>query len=158
MRESRRGRTADTNTEESTVTEPTTDTQAETPATETAGTESAEKRAARPALEVGEVKARTSARTDLKSRPSPTESNPVFIAVRDAEFDTATDLSVDPDKVANVVKILRRSAQPDKLNVGMTVFPGNPVDPEDETKVLVTFQKSREKKGSRKADATGTQG
>lgn len=148
-----RGRTADTTEENTTVestdtTPATDDTQATPPASTdapaTSGTDEA-KRAARPALEVGEIVTRKSVRDDLKSRPSPTQSNPVFLAVKGADFDTPTDLLVEADKVENVKKILRRAAQPELLNVGMTIFPGHPVD-EETGKLVVTFQKSREKK------------
>ncbi len=150
-------------TEETTVETTTDETQAETteaPATEAQGTDTASdnKRGARGPLDVGTVTARVSSRTDLKSRPSPTETNPVYLAVKAADFDTPTDLSVDPDKVGAVVKILRRAAAPDKLNVGMTVFPGNPVDEADPTKVIVTFQKSAEKKRSKGAASATTEG
>lgn len=157
MRANRSGRTADTTEENTTVesTENTTQaddtTATDTATTDPASTETETKRAARPALEVGEVIVRKSVRDDLKSRPSPTQSNPVFLAVKSADFDTPTDLLADADKVENVKKILRRSAQPELLNVGMTIFPGHPVAVDEEGneipgKLIVTFQKSREKK------------
>lgn len=160
MRTNRQSRNEES-TVDATATEPTADAQATdaptpdapaTPATDTA------KRGPRPALEVGEVTVRKSVRDDLKSRPSPTQNNPVFLAVKAADFDTPTDLVVDKDKVANVAKILRRSAQAELLNVGMTIFPGNPAATDDdgneiEGKVIVTFQKAKEKKAKGKTAA-----
>jgi hypothetical protein len=95
---------------------------------------------------VGEISVRTSTRTDLSTRVSPSDTHPVFLAVKEAPFDTATDILVDPADVKTVIRIIRRSAQPDKLNVGMTVYAGNPVAEEDPSKVIVTFLKREERK------------
>lgn len=140
----RGNRTAPETEAPSTITVPaeakTEETKQETPAT-------TETRSPRPALNVGEVKVRASTRSpeELTTRPSRISSDPVYLAVQGADFDAPTDLDVDPDKVEAVKKRLRSASDPSHLNVGMTIVPGHPKSPEDETKVVVTFIKRKER-------------
>lgn len=119
------------------------------------------KRAPRPAINVGEVTVRKSTRdlTDLTSRPSRITSDPVYLAVKAAEFGEATDIVCAKDKVEAVSKRLRTASDAKHLNVGMTIVPGNPDATDDdgnvlEGQVVVTFIKRKERATRVKAAAS----
>ncbi len=110
------------------------------------------KRAPRPAISLGNVITRKSERTDFTTRATPTESNPVYLAVKNAEIDTPTDILVEntPDKISGAISILRRAAAPKMLNVGMHIAPkgaeGYPTENVDGVEyAVITFKTSAER-------------
>lgn len=105
------------------------------------------KRAARPLINVGTPIVRKSSRTDFTTRATPTDSNPVFLAVKNAALDEPTDVLVENDskKVEGAISILRRAGA--KLNVGMHIAP-KPYPTEEvdgKTYVVLTFKTSAER-------------
>jgi hypothetical protein len=136
--------------------------QVATDATSQAAAAEKAKRAPRPAINVGEVTVRKSTRdlTDLTSRPSRITGDPVYLAVKAAEFGEATDIVCAKDKVEAVSKRLRTASDAKHLNVGMTIVPGNPDATDDEGNVLegqvvVTFIKRQERATRVKAASNG---
>lgn len=132
-------------------------------------------RGPRQPINVGDVIVRKSARTDFTTRATPTDNNPVFLAVKHAEVGEPTDILVaaDEKKIAGTIAILRRAGT--KLNLGMHIAPkgtpgtmidlsdgtslivgaeGYPVDP-DTGNVIVTFKTDHERKAPAvKSDVT----
>jgi hypothetical protein len=135
--------------------------------TETAEQTAERKRAPRPAINVGNVVVRPSTRTDFTTRATPTESNPVFLAVKAAPLDTPTDILVENDKrkIDGAISIMRRAGA--KLGVGMHIAPkgaeGYPtedvesLDADDNTVTttyaVLTFKTSAERQVRGKKDA-----
>lgn len=118
------------------------------------------KRGPRPAINVGNVVVRPSSRTDFTTRATPTETNPVFRAVKDAPLNTPTDILVENDdkKVQGAISILRRAGA--KLNVGMHIAPkgvdGYPTEEvEGTTYAVLTFKTDSERRvrGRKAAEA-----
>lgn len=130
--------------------------EAETP-TEGA-TQATEKRAPRKPIDVGTVTVRKSSRTDFSTRPTRLDSNPVFLAVKDAEKGEPYDLVVEEGKEAGVISILRRAGQ--KLNVGVNIASAPYPAAEDQPgHVILTFKTADRdvRKGKGTADAPAEQ-
>lgn len=108
----------------------------------------AKKGVPRPPINVGEVTARPSSRTDFSTRMTTTDSNPVFQAVKNAKLNTPTDILVDNDerKIKGALSILRRAGT--RLEVGMHIAP-KPYPTEKVNgveKVVLTFKTSAERR------------
>lgn len=150
--------------EESTTVTDTLEAPTQEQATEQAAEQATEtterKRAPRPAINVGNVVVRKSERTDFTTRTTPTESNPVFLAVKNAELEEATDILVENDerKIQGAISILRRAGA--KLKLGMHIAPKGTGYPTEEvegtTYAVLTFKTSAERQDrkAKAADAT----
>lgn len=137
--------TDNTVTDTAVVEQVTEGTDAQAASTETQATE--RKRAPRPAINVGNVVVRPSTRTDFTTRTTPTETNPVFLAVKGAELDVPTDVLVENDekRIQGAISILRRAGA--KLGVGMHIAPKPyPTEEVEGTEYAVlTFKTSAER-------------
>lgn len=128
------------------------------PATD-AKPESAEtkaKRGARPPINVGNVLVRKSTRTDFRTRTTPTDNHPIFLAVKGAAHEDPTDILIENDekKIAGAISLLRRSGT--KLKIGMSIAPKPyPTEEQDGVEYAVLTFKTHAEQQDRGKKKTG---
>jgi hypothetical protein len=116
-----------------------------------AGETAPQKRAPRKPIDVGDVVVTESTVTEFATRATPMDSNPVALAVKNAEQGRAYDLHVDADKVKGVLSILRRAGQ--RYGVGVNIAP-EPRQTDAEGKTIVTFKTGAKRvRGAKQATA-----
>lgn len=86
-----------------------------------------------------------------------TSTNPVHIAVRDAEIGKPYKVSVenDPTKIARVRRMLRAAAQ--NYGVSMNIHPEHKADPTNEANVFVRFRTQPRDPATDAANETNTE-
>jgi hypothetical protein len=110
------------------------------------------KRGPRPAINVGDIVVTPSSRTNFATRATRMDSNPVYLAVQNADLDTPYDLHVDEDKVAGVISILRRSGA--RLGIGVHIASGpHPASDQRDGAVVLTFKTGERQERKAKTEA-----
>lgn len=110
--------------------------EAETNAVVTDESTPAEKKTRQP-VDVGEVTIAPSSATSLPTRDSKLDTEPLAVAVRDAEQGKVYDVLVDADKVAAAESILVRAGARHGVGVNKRVVHTD--EPREDGKVLIQF-------------------
>lgn len=137
--------------------------QTETPVEQTevpAKSADGKKRAPRLPINVGEVVVRPSSRTDFNIRNTPTETNPVFLAVKNAELGVATDILVQNDdkRISGAIALMRRSAGKNKvgLHIAAKPYPVEEIDGVEYAVLTFKTDTMRQNRGKQESETTET--